>query len=126
MRDAGELIGNDQGMTDSEIEGEPVFAGQLAYVARQADQLRESGATVLMRQVPMAPDVIGALSQLLPGGAVVVHVDATKGPMNQSFMLAQAFEFIFNEPEANWEIAESTADDGEISRSRSLTFRGVV
>jgi len=102
---------------------EPPVAEQLAYVAHQADQLRQAGVRVLMRQDPEAPDVIGTLVQLLPDGPMVVHVDTTKSPLLQSYMLMQAFEFIFNEPEADWNITDALGMDGKPLRFRTLRFR---
>jgi DhnA family fructose-bisphosphate aldolase class Ia len=72
----------------------------LAVIARQVDELREAGASVVLSPDGMAPHVVGTLSQQMPNGPLLVHVDVTKSLERQSAMLVQAFEFLFNEPVA--------------------------
>jgi len=96
----------------------------LASVARQVDALREAGAAVVLSPEPMAPDVVGTLSQQMPNGPLLVDVDATKPLAHQLAVLGQAFELLFDEPPAlRWAYRSVTTRGGQVLSFRTLTLR---
>ena len=98
-------------------------AEQIAYIANQIDELRQLGVTVRILLQPLPPGVIGTLSQLLPDGPMTVLVDPTKALRFQSHMLVLAFEFIFNEPDAEWDVIDTVHPDGTPLHFRTIRIR---
>jgi hypothetical protein len=96
----------------------------LASVALRVDQLREAGASVVLSPEPMAPDVLGTLSQQMPNGPLLVQVDATKPLAHQLSMLAEAFEFVFDEPPGlRWAYRSVSTPAGQVLTFRTFTVR---
>jgi hypothetical protein len=96
----------------------------MASLARQVDELREAGASVVLSPEPMAPDVLGTVSQQMPNGPLLVQVDATKSLAQQSAMLVQAFELVFNEPPGlRWGYRSTTTGSGQVLSFRTITVR---
>ena len=105
----------------SRVSDEPPPDDVLGHFARQIGQLRQAGAKVVLSPDALAPDVLGTLSQQMPNGPLIVHVDATKSLAQQSAMLVKAFEFIFNEPPlARWTYKSAPIRDGQILNFRHL------
>ena len=103
------------------MSDEPPFDDVLRHLAGQIDQLRQAGARVVLAPEASAPDVLGTLSQQMPNGPLIVHVDATKPLAQQSSMLVKAFEFLFNEPPlARWTYRSAPIGDGQILNFRHL------
>lgn len=100
----------------------PSTPERIAYIAHQADELRQMGAIVHMGTDPLPPGLIGTLSQVLPDGPMMVWIDATKSLHYQLSMLRLALEFLVIEPDADWVIDELTVD-GEVVRRRSISMR---
>ena len=95
---------------------------QIAYIANQIVELCGMGVIIHMGVDPLPKGLIGTFSQVLPDGPLMVWVDATTALRFQSYMLVQAFEFLFNEPDTEWEITEHTVD-GQVVRRRSISIR---
>jgi len=105
----------------SRVSDEPPRDDVLGRFAGQIDQLRQAGARVVLSPEAMAPDVLGTLSQQMPNGPLIVHVDATKSLAQQSSMLVEAFEFVFNEPPlARWTYRSARIRDGHVINFRHL------
>ena len=105
----------------SRVSDEPPLDDVLGQFARQIDQLRQAGARVVLSPEAMAPDVLGTLSQQMPNGPLIVHVDATKSLAQQSAVLVTAFEYLFNEPPlARWTYRSAPLRDGLALRFRHL------
>lgn len=108
----------------SRVSDDPPVDDVLGRFVRRIDQLRQAGATVVLSPEPMAPDELGTLSQQLPNGPLIVHVDATKTLAQQSAVLVEAFEFLFDEPPlARWVYRSSRTRDGQLLGFRHLTIR---
>jgi len=54
---------------------------------------------------------------------MIVLVDPTKSLRFQSHMLVLAFEFIFNEPDAEWDVIDTVNPDGTPLRFRTIRVR---
>ena len=105
----------------SQVSDEPPFDDVLGRFAGQIDELRQAGARVVLSPDAMAPDVLGTLSQQMPNGPLIVHVDATKSLAQQSSLLVKAFEFLFNEPPlARWTYRSASMKDGKVLNFRHL------
>ena len=106
----------------SDTADERPTQAQLAYMASRIDELRGMGVIVHMGDDPLPPGLIGTFSQALPDGPLMVWVDATKALHYQLTVLDLAFEFLFNEPDAKWQLDEVTVD-GQVVRRRSISMR---
>lgn len=82
-----------------------------------------SEPAVICTEWKRSPWMIGMLSQLRPDGPMIVLVDPTKSLRFQSHMLVLAFEFIFNEPDAEWDVIDTVNPDGTPLRFRTIRVR---